>query len=226
MWGAVLTGVGAGLDMVGASEAQRTQKKLYQQALQAYMSAIAKGKNMYQKKRGALRDAFDIAETGFKQADAALAGTGRQYSSDFRRAEEGSRKDTRMALQRSGGSPAMLRYLQRQSAGDLGREGRRAFAGLGGARAGIMQGKAGAMLGIQSALANTFSDQADFNLRGVSSMVGNVQGNAQVGYNPVGKQLGGFGKWLEGLNKPNYGGVAEAGSAIGNLPPLNLNLGF
>lgn len=213
-------------DFLGGSSAQRKQQRMYDQALQAYMKALDKGKKMYRKKRGALRDAFGIADKEFKRADASIASQGRQYSSDFKRANETNVKDARMALQRSGGSPAMLRHLQRQSAGDLGREGRRAFSGLAGARGSMGVGRAGAMLGIQNALANTYSDQANFNMSGVSSMVGNVQGNAQVGYNPVGQQFGGFAAWLQSLNKGPTSLPYKAGKAIENLPPLNLNLGF
>lgn len=197
-----LTAAGGIADYLGASSAQRQQQRNFKAALAAYQKALKKGKKLFRKERGALMAALGLADEEFKRPEAALASQGRQFSRDFRRAEERQLGDVKLLAQRGGLSPTMLRFLQQQSAADIGREGRRAYADLAGARASVQSQRAGSKLGLQRDIAGTFANQAAFGLRGAEGLVQNVLGAAQPTYSPVGGALGSLGAYFDSLREP------------------------
>jgi hypothetical protein len=190
-WASV-TALGAGglADFLGSSSAQREQRRNFDKAMEAYQKALKKGKKLHRKERDTLKAAFALANREFKRPEAALASQGRQLTRDMRRAEERRTGDAKAAALRGGMSPTLLRFLQQQSATDIGRAGRRAFSSLAGQRAGVQSQRAGTKIGLQRELAGSFTRQAAFGLRGAEGLVQNVLGAAQPTSSPVGPMFG------------------------------------
>ncbi len=218
--GLALAGGGMLSDFLGGSSAQRQQQRNFARALAEYMKAIKKGKQLFKKERGQLKATLGVADEEFMRPEAALASQARRFSEDFRRAETQGRGAATLAASRSGMSPALLRFLQQQSIGDISREGRRAFADVGGARANVQSQRASTKVGLNAALANSFTNQAQFGLRGAEGLVQNVLGAAQPTSSPL---SGGFGSLAAMLM---YGGQQRTGNTSTATPGLQHGVSF